>query len=48
MRLNAFAKLWVFNTSRGNNIVTADLVAAMSTEKVLGQDWMCWSMKNYL
>jgi D-3-phosphoglycerate dehydrogenase len=26
----------VFNTSRGNNVVTADLVAAMNTGKVLG------------
>ena len=35
--INAFAKpFWVFNTSRGKNIVTADLVAAMSAGKVLG------------
>lgn len=35
--VNAFAKpFWVFNTSRGKNIVTADLVAAMSAGKVLG------------
>jgi D-3-phosphoglycerate dehydrogenase len=26
----------VFNTSRGNNVVTADLVSAMNTGKVLG------------
>lgn len=35
--INAFAKpFWVLNTSRGKNIVTADLVAAMSAGKVLG------------
>lgn len=33
----AFAKpFWIFNTSRGKNIVTVDLVAAMSVGKVLG------------
>jgi D-3-phosphoglycerate dehydrogenase len=33
----AFAKpFWIFNTSRGKNIVTADLAAALSTGKVLG------------
>jgi D-3-phosphoglycerate dehydrogenase len=32
-----FAKpFWIMNTSRGNNIVTADLVAAMKSGKVLG------------
>lgn len=35
--INGFAKpFWVFNTSRGKNIVTADLAAAMSTGKILG------------
>lgn len=35
--INAFAKaFWIFNTSRGKNIVTADLVAAMQSGKVLG------------
>jgi D-3-phosphoglycerate dehydrogenase len=35
--IDAFTKsFWVFNTSRGNNVVTADLVAAMNTGKVLG------------
>jgi D-3-phosphoglycerate dehydrogenase len=38
--VDALRSLWVFNTSRGNNVVTADLVAAMNTGKVLGQDWM--------
>ena len=27
---------WIINTSRGKNIVTADLVAAMQTKKILG------------
>src|SRR6187431_3481180 len=35
--INAFAKsFWIINTSRGKNIVTADLVEAMKTKKVLG------------
>lgn len=35
--INAFAKpFWVINTSRGKNIVTADLVEAMKVKKVLG------------
>ena len=35
--INAFAKsFWIFNTSRGKNIVTADLVAALQSRKVLG------------
>lgn len=35
--INAFAKpFWVVNTSRGKNIVTADLVAAMKSKKILG------------
>ena len=35
--IDAFTKsFWVFNTSRGNNVVTADLVAAMNAGKVLG------------
>ena len=35
--INAFAKnIWIINTSRGKNIVTADLVAAMQSGKVLG------------
>ena len=35
--INAFAKdIWIINTSRGKNIITADLVAAMQTGKVLG------------
>ncbi|MDR7372949.1 2-hydroxyacid dehydrogenase [Flavobacterium aquidurense] len=35
--INAFAKpFWVINTSRGKNIVTADLVEAMKSKKVLG------------
>jgi D-3-phosphoglycerate dehydrogenase len=35
--IKAFAKpFWVFNTSRGKNIVTADLVAAMTAGRVLG------------
>ncbi|MGE6352522.1 2-hydroxyacid dehydrogenase [Flavobacterium sp. NPDC079362] len=33
----AFAKpFWIVNTSRGKNIVTADLVEAMKTKKILG------------
>lgn len=35
--VNAFAKsFWIFNTSRGKNIVTADLVAALQSGKILG------------
>jgi len=35
--INAFSKpFWIINTSRGKNIVTADLVEAMKTKKVLG------------
>ncbi|MFW0736608.1 2-hydroxyacid dehydrogenase [Flavobacterium sp. T12S277] len=35
--INAFAKpFWIINTSRGKNIVTADLVEAMKVKKVLG------------
>lgn len=35
--INAFAKpFWIINTSRGNNIVTADLVDAMKSIKILG------------
>jgi D-3-phosphoglycerate dehydrogenase len=35
--IKAFAKpFWVINTSRGKNIVTADLVAAMQSGKILG------------
>ena len=35
--INAFAKsFWIINTSRGKNIVTADLVAAMQSGKILG------------
>jgi D-3-phosphoglycerate dehydrogenase len=35
--IDAFARpFWIFNTSRGKNIVTADLAAAMLTGKVLG------------
>ncbi|MEN9907732.1 MAG: hypothetical protein RLZZ540_873 [Bacteroidota bacterium] len=35
--INAFTKpFWIFNTSRGKNIVTADLVAALQSGKVLG------------
>lgn len=35
--INAFAKpFWIFNTSRGKNIVTDDLVAALKSGKVLG------------
>lgn len=35
--ITAFAKpFWIFNTSRGKNIVTADLAAAMFAGKILG------------
>jgi D-3-phosphoglycerate dehydrogenase len=35
--IHAFAKsFWIINTSRGKNIVTADLVAAMQSRKILG------------
>lgn len=35
--INAFAKpFWFINTSRGNNVVTDDLVAALESGKVLG------------
>jgi D-3-phosphoglycerate dehydrogenase len=35
--INAFANpFWIINTSRGKNIVTADLVEAMKSKKVLG------------
>lgn len=35
--INAFAKpFWLINTSRGKNVVTADLVQALETGKVLG------------
>lgn len=35
--IHAFNKpFWIINTSRGKNIVTADLVAAMKTGKILG------------
>jgi predicted enzyme related to lactoylglutathione lyase len=35
--INAFAKsFWIVNTSRGKNIVTADLVEALENQKVLG------------
>lgn len=35
--INAFSKpFWIINTSRGKNIVTADLVEAMKAKKVLG------------
>jgi D-3-phosphoglycerate dehydrogenase len=35
--INGFAKpFWIINTSRGKNIVTADLVAAMKSGKILG------------
>ncbi|MBW4361146.1 2-hydroxyacid dehydrogenase [Flavobacterium taihuense] len=35
--INAFAKnIWIINTSRGKNIITADLVTAMQSGKVLG------------
>tara|TARA_R110002033_G_scaffold35382_16_gene73536 strand:+ start:4140 stop:5501 length:1362 start_codon:yes stop_codon:yes gene_type:complete len=35
--INGFAKpFWIINTSRGKNIVTTDLVAAMKSGKILG------------
>lgn len=35
--INGFTKpFWIINTSRGKNIVTADLVAAMQSGKILG------------
>ncbi|WP_298118789.1 2-hydroxyacid dehydrogenase [Flavobacterium sp.] len=35
--INSFAKpFWFINTSRGKNVVTADLVAALESEKILG------------
>lgn len=35
--INAFAKpFWIINTSRGKNIVTADLVEGMKAKKILG------------
>lgn len=35
--INAFAKsFWIINTSRGKNIVTSDLVAAMQSRKIIG------------
>ena len=35
--INAFAKpLWLINTSRGKNVVTADLVSALESGKILG------------
>jgi D-3-phosphoglycerate dehydrogenase len=35
--IKAFAKpFWIINTSRGKNIVTSDLVAAMQSGKILG------------
>jgi D-3-phosphoglycerate dehydrogenase len=35
--INAFTKsFWIINTSRGKNIVTADLVAALQSGKILG------------
>ncbi len=35
--INSFAKpVWIINTSRGKNIVTADLVEAMKSGKILG------------
>ncbi len=35
--INAFAKpIWIINTSRGKNIVTADLVEAMKSGKIIG------------
>lgn len=35
--INAFAKpFWLINTSRGKNVVTADLVQALGTGKILG------------
>lgn len=35
--INAFAKpFWLINTARGKNVVTADLVEALKTKKILG------------
>jgi D-3-phosphoglycerate dehydrogenase / 2-oxoglutarate reductase len=35
--INSFAKpFWLINTSRGNNVVTADLVEALKSKKILG------------
>ena len=35
--INAFAKpFWLINTSRGKNVVTADLVSAIESGKILG------------
>lgn len=35
--INSFAKpFWFLNTSRGNNVVTADVVTALKSEKILG------------
>ena len=35
--INGFVKpIWIINTSRGKNIITADLVAALQSKKVLG------------
>ena len=35
--INAFKKpFWLINTSRGKNVITADLVAALKTKKILG------------
>lgn len=35
--INGFAnKIWLLNTSRGNNVVTSDLVSALKSGKVLG------------
>lgn len=35
--INAFAKpFWLINTSRGKNVVTADLAAALQSKKILG------------
>jgi D-3-phosphoglycerate dehydrogenase len=35
--INSFAKpFWLLNTSRGKNVVTADLVSALQSGKILG------------
>jgi len=35
--INSFAKpFWFLNTSRGNNVITDDVVAALKSEKILG------------
>jgi D-3-phosphoglycerate dehydrogenase len=35
--INAFTKpFWLINTSRGKNVITADLVEALKTKKILG------------